>query len=273
MEAESTSYAPTDVGDPRRGSILASHLHNAYTVLIQHVEQRIEDYRTLPDEESRGGAVTEMRQLVAGARNLHCSLSWLDAARDPPLDLGTRYLVDQTAAHLVSANAEVTVVAAIDRSYATVTNPLRPVFELSDAERSSDETAIVVFVPRREQHSGLLHPLIIHELAHAANARYGLVSRVLDAAAEKADLLASIRDAASEHARDGDDQATVSTDDLSAAVEIIGDRLNSWVEAVCDTLATQLLGPTYLYSFMAIVGTSDLDAVGEEHPLPGSASG
>jgi hypothetical protein len=256
-----------DGGDPRRGSVLAGHLYSAYTALIRHVEKRIEDYSTLPDEESRGGAVTEMRQLVAGARNLHRSLSWLDAARDPPLDLGTRYLVDQAAAHLVSANAEVTVVAAIDRSYATVTNPLQPVFELSDDKPSDDGMAIVVFVPRREQHSGLLHPLIIHELAHAANAQYGLVDNVLKAAAENADLLAAMGDAAMEHARDGMGKATLSADELSAASEIISDRLSAWVEeAVCDTFAAQLLGPTYLYSFMAIVGTSDLDAAGEEHP-------
>ncbi len=246
--------------DPRCGAVLATHLEAAYRALIAHVDLRCEDYNSLPDHESRRGAVIEMRQLVAGARNLHRSLSWLDAAREPPLDLGTRYLVEQVAARLVSSQAEVTVVAAIDRSYATVTNPLRGVFQLSGAQGSGDELATVVFVPRREQRSGLLHPLIIHELAHAADEQHGLVGRVLQAAAKDESLIAALGSAAKEHTDAGGD-------DISAALEALEGRLAAWVEEiVCDAFAAQLLGPTYLYSFMTIVGTSDLDAAGDEHP-------
>jgi hypothetical protein len=249
-----------DDQDPRCGTVLATHLDAAYTALIAHVDLRCEDYNSLPDRESRSGAVIEMRQLVAGARDLHRSLSWLDAAREPPLDLGTRYLVEQVAAHLVSPRAEVTVVAAIDSSYATVTNPLRAVFQLSGAERPGDELATVVFVPRREQRSGLLHPLIIHELAHAANEQHGLVGCVLQAAAKDEDLIANLRSAAKEY-------ADVNKDEVSSALEVLEGRLAAWVEeAVCDAFAAQFLGPTYLYSFMTIAGTADLDAAGEEHP-------
>jgi hypothetical protein len=246
--------------DPRCGAALAAHLDAAYEALIAHVDQRHEDYKSLPDEESRSGAVTEMRQLVAGARNLHRSLSWLDAARDPPLDLGTRYLVEQIAARLVSSNAEVTVVAAIDRSYATVTNPLRPLVQLSGAPPVGSELATVVFLPRREQLSGLLHPLIIHELAHAANSQHQLVGGVLLAAAKDEGLIRAHGEAATKH-------ADVYGGGMSAAIESLGEMLAAWVEeAVCDAFAAQLLGPTYLYAFMTIVGTADLDAAGEKHP-------
>jgi hypothetical protein len=254
------SGASVDDQYPRCGAVLATHLDAAYTALIAHVDLRCDDYRSLPDNESRSGAVIEMRQLVVGARDLHRSLSWLDAAREPPLDLGTRYLVEQVAARLVSPRAEVTVVAAIDRSYATVTNPLRAVFQLSGAERPEDKLATVVFVPRREQRSGLLHPLIIHELAHAANEQHGLVGRVLQAATKDKGLIATLGKAAKAH-------ADASGDDMSTAIETLGGRLAAWVEeAVCDAVAAQFLGPTYLYSFMTIAGTSDLDAAGEEHP-------
>ena len=259
-----TSVAKGD-SQPRRGAILAKHLHGAYDALIAHVAQRVADYETLPDAKSKVGALTEMRQMVVGARNLHRSLSWLDAAGNPPLDLGTRYLVDQITATLVVGHAEITVVAATDRSYATVTNPLRPVFELSGATLPSDETIIVVFVPRREQRSGLLHPLIMHELGHAANKRHNLVARVLMTESGSKEL-STVMGGARKNA-EASAKAAVGTDELATVAEDVAARFLAWIEeAICDAIAAHILGPTYLYSFMAIVGTSDIDAAGDEHP-------
>ena len=262
---ETLSDTPALDDEPRRGSALAKHLHGAYDALIAHVEQRTDDYSTLPDAKSKAGALIEMRQMVVGARNLHRSLSWLDAAGNPPLDLGTRYLVDQTTARLVAGQAEVTVVAATDRSYATVTNPLGPVFRLSGATPPDAEMIVVVFVPRREQRSGLLHPLIIHELGHAANKRHGLVAQVLKTK-RGGDELSAMMSEAKRYAETSA-HGEVDGDDIAAVAEAIAARFEAWIEeAVCDAIAAHILGPTYLYSFMAIVGTSDLDAAGEEHP-------
>jgi hypothetical protein len=166
---------------------------------------------------------------------------------------------------LVVGHAEVTVVAATDRSYATVTNPLRPVFELSGATLPSNETIIVVFVPRREQRSGLLHPLIIHELGHAANKRHNLVARVLATEPGRKELLAVTGEARKN--AEASAKGTAGADELAAVAEDVAARFVAWIEeAVCDAIAAHILGPTYLYSFMAIVGTSDIDAAGDEHP-------
>lgn len=201
--------------------------------------------------------------MVMGARSLHRSLDWLDAAREPPLDLGTRYLVDYLAASLVADDAEVTVAAATHRSYATVANPLRQVFELSGAMPSPSQMVIVVFVPRREQRSGLLHPLIIHELGHAANKQHALVRRVLGTRRGQ-EVLATVMGDARERTKTS---SRHEPEDVAVAVEAVANRLKDWIEeALCDAIAVQILGPTYLYSFMAIVGTSDLSAAGDEHP-------
>lgn len=118
----------------------------------------------------------------------------------------------------------------------------------------------MVFLPRREQRSGLLHPLLIHELAHAAEDQHHLVGQVLQAASHDSQLMAEIATAADDHVR-------TTGDDLAATIQSLGVRLAAWAEeALCDAFAVQLLGPTYLYSFMAIVGTSNLDLAGEEHP-------
>jgi hypothetical protein len=256
-----TGITPTLANDRklRHGAVLAGHLSAAYEALLGHVEQRRSDYETLPDAEARRGAVTEMRQLVAGARSLHRSLAWLDAASEPPLDLGTKYFVDYVTARLVERDAELTVVSG-ERSYGKVADPLSPVFALSGPVPPSDGLAIVVFIPRREQRSGLLHPLIIHELGHAADDRHGLVQRVLRPARDDLELLPLLAAAA-------EAEAAATGGDRGAIGQALSARLAAWTEeAVCDAFATQLLGPTYLYSFMAIVGTSDLDRGGEEHP-------
>jgi hypothetical protein len=261
-QADYTIQGSADHG-PRRGFLLAQHLRAAYDSLIAHIKLRSEDYEGLPDTESRSGAVTEMRQMVVGARNLHRSLGWLDAARNPPLDLGTRYLVDDLAASLVDTKAEVTVVAATDKSYATVTNPLRLVCELSGVKPLTSNVVIVVFVPRREQQSGLLHPLIVHELGHASNKQHDLVRRVFDTPSGQTELSTVLRTVLERAVP----EAGGMTEDTAAAVDAAALRLSAWVEeALCDAIATHILGPTYLYSFMAIVGTSDLSTAGAEHP-------
>jgi hypothetical protein len=246
--------------DPRRGRQLAQHLAAAYDALLTHTENRRQEWAESDDAEFRRGAIVEMRNLVAGARGLHSTLMWLDAAANPPLDLGSRYLIEQAARGLVSPDAEVTIVAATDRSYATFTNPLAPVFELSGASKAPSTLAIVVFVPRREQKSGLLHPLVIHELGHAADARHGLVGAVLEGAGSQSELQEALLDAATRHAEQADG-------DVAASADLINARLAAWSEeAFCDALAAQILGPTYLYSFIAVVGTEDLDVAGDEHP-------
>ena len=268
---------------PAHGQALARHLVRAYEEVAAHVGRRRAGYESLPDEDSKRGAVTEMRSLLEGARDLHVSLSWLDAARTPPLDLGTRYLIDFIASRLVSARAEVTVVTAVEGSYRTAIDPFSFVFSNLE-EQQVDELAIVVFVPRREQHSGLLHPLIVHELGHAASKQGGL-AQSLTAKTESDDSLRKLLDTSAHAlAAEMDMRADVMTA-ICKAVDVAPEpapeseavssvargylmlQLGYWVEeALCDAFATQLLGPTYLYAFAAIVGTGDLDATDAQHP-------
>lgn len=245
--------------EPRNGTALARHLLAAYDALIAYVDLQRHEYATLPGEKARYGATIEMRKLVAGVRDLHRSLSWLDAARHPPLDLGTRYYVDELVARLVSHDAEITVVAG-ERSYSKLSKPFSPVFSLTGASAPAAGLPTVVYIPRREKKSGLLHPLIVHEIAHAANDQHALVARVLAAASADTAFV-------EKRARVAESLGGGVPERQAAAKEAIAGRLSSWVEeALCDAFGVQLLGPTYLYAFMAIVGTSSLDRPSDEHP-------
>lgn len=258
-QAPDVPYSESTVDlEPRSGIVLAGQMLAAYDTLLAYVAQQRTEYNTLPGKAAKHGAITEMRKLVAGVRDLHRSLSWLDAARNPPLDLGTRYFVDEIVAQLISPEAELTVVAG-ERSYGKMSNPFSPVFALT-GNSTPEGLAIVVFIPRREKKSGLLHPLIVHEIGHAANDQHGLVARILSATSGDPEFERT-------KTRTAESIGGKAPEELAAATESINHRLSSWVEeALCDALGAQLLGPTYLYAFMAIVGTSNLDRGSQEHP-------
>jgi hypothetical protein len=205
-----------------------------------------------------------VRKLVWEARGLQSNYAWLDAAASPPLDLGTTYFVEHLARGLVSTDVEVTVVAATGRGYATSSNPYRPVISRWGASGGQvGPNVIVVFVPRREQHTGLLHPLIMHELGHAIQDQHQLLDDIIDRANHLQRWLARLRKAVDEYVQN--DPST----SVPEALGVIAHRLYSWLEEIlCDSIATHVLGPTYLYSFLAEVAAGSMDVAAERHPPP-----
>jgi hypothetical protein len=237
---------------------LSERLIAVCTTLEAHVKRRRQDFYELPDDPSRLGAVTEMKQLVHSARDLQETLSWIDAATRPPIDLGSRYFIDQILA-LVDSEAEITFVAA-DGGYSTLPNALVDGFRLDDESPRQDRRVIVVFVPRGEQRSGLLHPLIVHELGHAAVDNHHLVDKVLEHPLAPS-LDDELNAAAARHAN------AIGEKDSAPIARGLESRLRSWIEeSLCDVFAAAMLGPTFLYSFIVVAAALDLDATGPDHP-------
>jgi hypothetical protein len=78
-----------------RGVLLAQRLINHYRRVRDLVSYSRISYEESSDVKLKQGAITEMRTLVDYARHdLQRCLGWLDAASEPALDLGTRYLID-----------------------------------------------------------------------------------------------------------------------------------------------------------------------------------
>jgi len=57
-------------------------------------DERRTEFSVAPDEAVREDAIVEMRGLVWDVRKLQANLGWLDAAQQPPLDLGRTYFVE-----------------------------------------------------------------------------------------------------------------------------------------------------------------------------------
>lgn len=253
------------VNDPMatHGLALALHLKLAYDAIETRVIDRNQQFRKALDDSVKEDAIREMRRLVWQVRRLQSNLAWLDAARNPPLDLGTTYYVEDVARSLVSDDVEVTIVATDDLSYATSSNPYGALIDNWGAGGSGDKpTVVVVFVPRRERHSGLLHPLILHELGHAADDAHGIVDEIWSLAQQRKRLSKRFAAAAAE-------LATVERIDPKRATDMIANRLRGWIaECLCDCIAVHHLGPTYLYSFIAEVVAGTLDEPAAHHPPP-----
>lgn len=247
----------------RDGAGAIRHLSGLYDAVEAHVNGRREEFDTFLDEATKQGAIVEMRTLVGSVRSLQRTLSWVDAINDPPLDLGTKYFVELAARRLVRADAQVLPVAVGDSSYATFSNPYTEVIEDWGGTNSlGEEIVIIVFLPRRERRSALLHPLIIHELGHAVCQTHQLTKEVVAAALARKRLITRFGKAMKTVvARDG-------VLDQEAALTIMA-RLRHWVEeALCDAIACEYLGPTYLYSFVTEVLAGNLDQPGPRHPPP-----
>jgi hypothetical protein len=244
-----------------RGRALAAHIDFAYDAVEHRLADRRLAYQTAPDDTVRADAITELRRLVWDVRRLQVNLAWLDAARRSPLDLGTTYFVEDAARALVGSDVEVTVVASDQPSYATTSNPWEPLIrDWGRGPYVPGPAVVVVLLPRREQRSGLLHPLIMHELGHAADSEHRIIDRVWQIAHSRKRFTDRFSKAVSDFARarnidDADANATVSS------------ALRAWItEAFCDCLAVYHLGPTYLYSFVCEVIAGSLDEAGPSHP-------
>jgi hypothetical protein len=251
------------------------------------VQVRSAAFKEIPGEdpdaqELREIAIEEMRAHLDYVRgDLQGCLAWLDAASVSVLDLGSRYLIEFFASRLVSDVSEVTVVTKPDGSYSISVSDLLDK-ALGDSGDAEDGIAIVVFIPRREQRSGLLHTLIVHELGHAASRQHGLAKKIRNEATEA--LAESHASAAEEVAAQMKDdgfrlgvcgflekEKPIAASDEEGIAKLADEFL--WMiakacieEAVCDAFAIRLLGPTYLYAFAAIVGTSNLDDFDLVHP-------
>jgi len=239
------------------------HLTALYDAVESHVRSRRAEFLTLPDEASRIGGVIEMRSLVRWAQELQSSLTWVDAISDPPLDLGTKYFIELAARRLITPDVDLVLVPAADSSYATYSDPYRKIVsEWGNPATIEGDRVTIVFLPRREQRSALLHPLILHELSHAVCSDHGLTRRALEKAMKRKRLRKRFGQAAEAvKARDN-------VVDQEAALTVAA-GLRSWTEeAICDAIASFYLGPTYLYSFVVEVLGGNIDRSGSTHPPP-----
>jgi hypothetical protein len=251
---------------------LATRLSAVY-VAVERQAQEIRELDADGDDELLDGARVALRTVLESARDLQRTTDWLHAAEREPIDLGTRYFVDACAQDLLPIEMPVLVVPRAEYIYAVIPDPLKladtaadgpqPSVSLSRlssarepdgpaAEPSIERSPLVVFVPELERRTTLLHPLIVHELAHPLVQKEELWLAPLDAVRERSDNSTIVE---AEGHLDADKMRGLG-------------MVQAWLtEAACDAVALHYMGPSFVMAFMAAaVSASDPAGAFPTHP-------
>ncbi len=222
---------------------------------IDHIVEDYEErYAATSDQLDCKLVLNAARELLVWTKNLQLQRAWLDAATTPPIDLGSFYYFSGLTKAIVRDDSELTIVATHEGSYATVVNPFR-----QPAHPVPHGIVLVALIPHRETSSGLLHPLLAHEIGHGVAKVHGYTDR-LQARLTGGNVEEALDKGATEEA-----QRSKRTPKEERAV--LDKRFGAWIEEIfCDGVATACLGATYLFSFATEVLPDDIDTAGPKHP-------
>jgi hypothetical protein len=250
-----------DTPTPRanqRGSALAEHVSETARGVVSRLEAVQHEFETAIDEDDRLEAIKQARLLAGYAHFMQRALPWLNDAVDSPLDLGALYFIDEMASVMIGERAD--AVPTGSDEYSTETWPFEPLFPELRLSVGAGPLPIILNLPAVENRSCLLLPLFGHELGHTAIRKHGLI----DAA------LAPLRkDAAFQHRLNTarDELARIQGFSKRRARLIIEDRLEDWSEElICDQLAIQYSGPSFLLAFATYLIALGWNEPGPLHP-------
>ncbi len=245
------------IRDAERGSGLSSHIENTLVGIDTKLGEAVQSFDGATDTE-KIEYIKQVRLLNPYARYMHKAVPWISAAAHPPLTLGALYFIDELGERICGDKPD--AITNPDAEFSTVWGPFDIISSRLGLSTPGGATPIVLNFPELETSSHLLLPLYGHELGHTAVDANGLVQKVLDAHTGDDEF-----DAAFVKTRD---TVAASTGQTPRAASIaLGERLDWWItELLCDQLAVQALGPSFLYAFCSFLLGEAWNESGKRHP-------
>lgn len=188
-----------------------------------------------------------LRNVMLNLREAHAAMPWLAATRAPLINLGSLYLAEEIAQILVGKDLDLVIVPDPEYMYATQSWPFREVIDRAENEGFEPKTTqrpVVLHYPLSDSNRLLLHAIFGHELGHSAVQQKDLVQQVYSKMLD-GQFLRELG-------------AVVKTiwpnTSPEKSVRTIGEWLKAWIEELlCDHLAAQVVGPSYLWAFAGFV--------------------
>lgn len=236
-----------------RGLRLCNYLESILGAIETRLEELREQFSSAGGAQESQAIIESVRFLNIALRGMHEFVPWLEGVNSP-LGLGITYFIDEAARTL--AKRDVDIIVYGDSVYMYSTQALQQPFDRLmgriGGKLPQGPPPIVINFPERETRSALMHPLLIHELAHDAVQHHALIDSVFTKYPAMGDLdkkfAAALLSLMEFHAKAGS-----SISEQEAAVMLRG-LLNSWLEELlCDQLALGFLGPTYLLAASAFL--------------------
>ena len=188
-----------------------------------------------------------LRNVMLNLREAHAAMPWLEATRTPLINLGSLYLAEEIAEILVGKDLDLVIVPDPEYMYATQSWPFREVIDQAEAAGFKSKTTqrpVVLHYPLSDGNRLLLHAIFGHELGHSSVQQIDLVQRVYSKMIDD-QFLRELAKVVTE--------IWPSTPPEKSA-RTIGEWLKAWIEELlCDHLAAQVVGPSYLWAFAGFV--------------------
>ena len=245
------------IRDAERGSALSGHIEHTLAGIDAKLSDALQNFDAATSTE-KTEYIKQARLLNSYARFMHKAVPWISAAARPPLTLGALYFIDELGQRICGSKPD--AIPNPGTEFSTEWWPFRSLFPALGLSEQGGATPVVLNFSEREASSHLLLPLYGHELGHTAVEAEQLVQKVLDAHSQDGEFAAKFNKAR-------DVIATAAGQTQRETGISLAWRLEWWItEMLCDQLAVQVLGPSFLYAFSSFLLGDAWDEPGERHP-------
>ena len=240
-------------GQPTSHSGRGSRLFDLHRRVIEQAEATLADVAAQllasDDNKTRHYAeralhrtLTEVETILPFLRPL------LESVRRDDVPIGMLVALDSAIEALLPAGADPVVHFDDAHMYSTL-----DLYETLSWSRGSEPTPVAFFVPVLNPFNALMTPLLVHEIGHTAILQASLGSTTISEASEGLNTLLA------KHVSDADPETRFK----------VQTRLVGWVdELLCDSLATAICGPSYLFAAASFLPATAHDDPASSHPFP-----
>lgn len=243
-----------------RGQGLREHIDETLDAISNRVDASEARFKAAKEDLERNSLIDSMRLLNRHVTSMHEAAAWLGTVDDSPVHIGILYFVDEAAAAIIGVDADVIPVGDAAYQYATVSWPFARILARLKRKPMASSRPVILFFPPQEAQTVLLHALFAHELAHSAILKHKLVLQVLRKhLSEK-----TFRSDFARRVKWLERKRKLTT--AEAQIELTN-NLTSWTtEHLCDAIAIEYLGPSYLLAFAAVVLSTSWSEPNQTHP-------
>lgn len=240
-------------GQPTGRSGRGSRLFDLHRRVIEQAEETL----TSVDAQLEGGGDDATRRYAD--RSLHRTLAevetilpflraLLESVRRADVPIGMLVAIDSAIDALLPAGADPVVHFDDAHMYSTL-----DLYDWLGWPQESEPTPVAFFVPVLSPFNALMTPLLVHEVGHTAILQANLGSETMSLASDELNtLLAQYASHAETETR------------FKIQTQLVG-----WVdELLCDSLATAICGPSYLFAASSFLPATAQDDPTSSHPFP-----
>ena len=240
-------------GQPKSHSGRGARLFDLHRRVIEQAEATVVDVeaklQASDDDKTRRYAeralhrtLTEVETILPFLRPL------MESVRRDDVPIGMLVALDSAIEALLPAGADPVVHFDDAHMYSTL-----DLYEALSWPQESEPTPVAFFVPVLSPFNALMTPLLVHEIGHTAILQANLGSSTMSVASDDLNTLLA------KHLSDADPETRFK----------VQTHLVSWVdELLCDSLATAICGPGYLFAAASFLPATAHDDPASSHPFP-----